>query len=66
MSDFRRILPQVLASCAKNLLILDLAMSMNFPTIAIPALRGIQGKDPNEVLVLTDFQASWFGNYLCS
>lgn len=61
VSTFRRILPQVLASSAKNFLLLDLGMSIAFPTIVIPALRGLKNRDANEFLMLTDVQASWFG-----
>lgn len=61
VSTFRRILPQVLASSAKNFLLLDLGMSIAFPTIVIPALRGLKNRDENEFLWLTDVQASWFG-----
>lgn len=61
VSTFRRVLPQVLASSAKNFLLLDLGMSVAFPTIVIPALRGLKNRDPSEFLWLTDVQASWFG-----
>lgn len=61
ISPFRRILPQVFASAAQNLLILDLAMAMNFPTIAIPPLRGIRNRDDDEVITFTETHASWFG-----
>lgn len=61
VSSFRRILPQVLASSAKNFLLLDLGMSVAFPTIVIPALRGLKNRDEAEFLYLTDVQASWFG-----
>lgn len=61
VSTFRRILPQVLASSAKNFLLLDLGMSIAFPTIVIPALRGLKNRDENEFLWLSDVQASWFG-----
>lgn len=63
ISNFRRILPQVFASAAQNLLIVDLAMAMNFPTIAIPPLRGIRNRDDDEVLSFTESHASWFGKY---
>lgn len=61
ISRFRRILPQVLASTAKNLLLLDLGMAVSFPTIVIPALRGLKAHDNNDFLTFTDSQASWFG-----
>lgn len=65
VSTFRRLLPQILASGAKNLLILDLAMAMSFPTIAIPYLTG--EKEDNDDLRFTHFQASWFASiaYIC-
>ncbi|CRK97315.1 CLUMA_CG010709, isoform A [Clunio marinus] len=60
IGKFRTILPQVLASTAKNLLLLDLGMAVAFPTIVIPALRGLKAHDNNDILSLTDVQASWF------
>jgi hypothetical protein len=50
---------QVLASTAKNMLLLDLGMTVSFPTIVIPQLRNTD--DP---LALNDEQASWFGKCL--
>jgi len=50
---------QVLASTAKNMLLLDLGMTVSFPTIVIPRLRNTD--DP---LALDDEQASWFGKSL--
>lgn len=62
ISKFRTILPQILASTAKNLLLLDLGMAVAFPTIVIPALRGLKAHDVDNVITtLTDAQASWFG-----
>lgn len=61
ISRFRTILPQVLASTAKNLLLLDLGMAVSFPTIVIPALKGLKPHDNNDILSFTDVQASWFG-----
>lgn len=60
-STFRTILPQILASTAKNFLLLDLGMAVAFPTIVIPALRGLKNYDTNESLSFTNAQASWFG-----
>lgn len=59
---FRTVLSQVLASTAKNMLLLDLGMTVSFPTIVIPKLRDSVGP-----LVLNDEQISWFGSimYLC-
>lgn len=65
---FRTILPQILASTAKNLLLLDLGLSAAFPTIVIPALRGtVQTEGYVETLRFTDVQASWFGSiaFIC-
>jgi hypothetical protein len=53
ISSFRRILPQVLASSAKNLLLFDLGLAVAFPTIVIPALRGLKEHDNNDILSLT-------------
>ncbi|XP_052868649.1 facilitated trehalose transporter Tret1-like [Anopheles cruzii] len=66
-STFRRILPQILASTAKNFLLLDLGMAVAFPTIVIPALRGIKNRAPDEFLHFSPQQASWFGSiaYIC-
>lgn len=52
---------QILASTAKNFLLLDLGMSVAFPTIVIPALRGLKYRDPSETLEFSAVQASWFG-----
>lgn len=62
VTAFRRILPQFLASSAKNLLIVDLGLTMAFPSIVIPALTGLnQSLNPNEMLHMTPVQASWLG-----
>lgn len=53
---------QVLASTAKNFLLLDLGLSVAFPTIVIPALMGLNNENnPNEMVQLTAVQASWLG-----
>ncbi|XP_037050613.1 facilitated trehalose transporter Tret1-like isoform X2 [Bradysia coprophila] len=68
VSSFRTIFPQVLASSAKNLLLLDLGLAAAFPTIVIPALRGLQNeKNPDEFLQFSAVQASWYGSmgYIC-
>ncbi len=57
-----------MASSAKNLLLLDLGLAVAFPTIVIPALRGLQNeKNPNEFLEFSAVQASWYGSmgYIC-
>uniref|UniRef100_A0A0K8TQS7 Putative sugar transporter n=1 Tax=Tabanus bromius TaxID=304241 RepID=A0A0K8TQS7_TABBR len=58
---FRTILPQVLAVSVKNLLLVDLGLSVAFPTIVIPAVRGLNTNYP-ESLHLTAVQASWLGS----
>lgn len=63
IGKFRTILPQILASTAKNLLLLDLGMAVSIPTIVIPALRGLKAHD-KDFLSFTDVQASWFGKKL--
>jgi MFS family permease len=62
ISVFRTILPQILASTAKNLLLLDLGMAVSFPTIVIPALKGLKAHDNQDFLSFTDSQASWFAS----
>lgn len=66
ISPFRRILPQVLASSAKNLLLLDLGMAVSFPTIVIPALRGLKEHDSNDILSFTAAVKKSLIVYLCS
>ena len=61
-SKFRTLLPQILASTAKNFLLLDLGMAVSFPTIVIPALRGLKMHDNQDILTFTDVQASWFAS----
>lgn len=62
VSKYRRALPQVLATSAKNLILLDLGMTLAFPTLVIPALLN---SDQN--LSFTIAQASWFGSigFIC-
>lgn len=67
-SAFRTLLPQILASTAKNFLLLDLGLAAAFPTILIPALTKISSNlDVTETLSLTPVQASWLGSipYIC-
>lgn len=53
---------QILASTAKNLLLIDIGLAIAFPTIVIPALRGMQpDKYPNETIHFTAEQAVWYG-----
>uniref|UniRef100_A0A336LS95 CSON014628 protein n=1 Tax=Culicoides sonorensis TaxID=179676 RepID=A0A336LS95_CULSO len=67
ISTFRRFLPQVCASAAQNLLILNLGIAMNYPTIAIPPLKGTRNREDDEVITFTEVHASWFGSmaYIC-
>lgn len=56
----------MLASCAKNMLLLDIGMTLAFPTVVIAALLG--SKDhPREAdeygLTFDEWQASWFGQW---
>lgn len=62
ISTHRRILPQLLASQAKNLIILDIGMSIAIPSIVIPALTGLnKDNNPDEIIHLTAEQSSWLG-----
>lgn len=62
ITNFRRFLPQIVASTVKNFLLLDLGLSIAFPSIIIAALTGRSNKyNQNELLSLTWDQASWLG-----
>lgn len=67
---WRMYLPQILASMAKNLLILDLGLAGAFPTIAIPVLTGLKttAESANDPLRFTEVEASWFGSiaFICT
>lgn len=53
---------QILASSAKNLLIVDFGLSIAFATILIPALTGLNNAlNPNETLTITPDQVTWLG-----
>lgn len=53
---------QVIASTVKNFLLLDIGLSVAFPTIVIPALMGLNNAvNPNESVHLNAVQASWLG-----
>lgn len=56
ISRFREVLPQVLASVACNFVLLDLNLSLAYPTILIAQLHRKEGP-----LSLDDVQASWLG-----
>ncbi|KAK7579812.1 hypothetical protein V9T40_000441 [Parthenolecanium corni] len=72
---FRNALPQILATCAKNLLLLTYGMTLGITTIALPALESKEGKNLTETerilrsdtLTLTKDQLSWFSsiNLIC-
>ncbi|XP_046397281.1 facilitated trehalose transporter Tret1-like [Ischnura elegans] len=55
--NFRRALPQMLATSAKNMLLLAYGMTLGFPTIVIPSLQ-----DPNASVRMTQEQISWFSS----
>ncbi|RZC34223.1 Sugar tr and/or MFS 1 domain containing protein [Asbolus verrucosus] len=63
-SSFRQALPQILAVCVKNVLLLGFGMTLGFPTILIPSLSG---RDPNEPISLGQEAISWIGsiNLIC-
>lgn len=61
-TPFKKILPQLLAVGAKNLLLLGYGMTLGFPTIAIPSLKGDPSRPGLEgELVLTKEEISWIG-----
>lgn len=62
ISRFREVLPQVLASVGCNFVLLDLNLSLAYPTILIAQLHHKEGP-----LSLDDVQASWLGSiaYIC-
>lgn len=48
-----------------NAMMFGIGMSVGFPTIAIPALRGLQpDRYPNETIRLTAEESSWFGMWM--
>ncbi|XP_039280044.1 facilitated trehalose transporter Tret1 [Nilaparvata lugens] len=64
ISRFRVALPQILASTAKNMILLDLGMTIAFPTIVIPALLNNHSDHGMKFSVT---EASWFGSiaFIC-
>jgi SP family facilitated glucose transporter-like MFS transporter 8 len=62
--QFFSVMLQVLASSAKNMLLLAYGMTLGFPTIAIPSLLPHHGNvtDSREkdTLTLSEEQISWF------
>lgn len=54
----------MIASTVKNFLLLDLGLSIAFPTIVIPALTGLNDQvNPNETIHMSAAQASWLGEH---
>ncbi|XP_050536090.1 facilitated trehalose transporter Tret1-like isoform X3 [Daktulosphaira vitifoliae] len=69
---FKNALPQVLATSAKNFLLLTYGMTLGLPTIAIPALYSDKGLNTisekfSDTLQLSREQISWFSsiNLIC-
>ncbi|XP_050428169.1 facilitated trehalose transporter Tret1-like [Adelges cooleyi] len=66
---FRNALPQILATSAKNCLLLTYGMTLGLPTIAIPALytKNASNEKFSDTLQLTREQISWFSsiNLIC-
>lgn len=64
VSKWRIAFPQILASSAKNLLLMDLGMTIAFSTIVVPVL--LDRKD-TQGLVFSEEEASWFSSiiFLC-
>jgi len=62
--QFVAVVLQVLATSAKNILLLGYGMTLGFPTIVIPSLQPHQGNvtDSREkdTLTLSEEQISWF------
>lgn len=53
---------KILASSAKNLVILNFGLIISFSTILIPALTGLNSKNnPNETLRITPEESTWLG-----
>ncbi|KAG5878639.1 hypothetical protein JTB14_008679 [Gonioctena quinquepunctata] len=64
LAEWRQALPQILAVCVKNMLLLVFGMSLGFPTIIIPALSA---SDTEEEITLGPNSISWIGsiNLIC-
>lgn len=59
---FPFVIPQIVATTVKNLLLFDLGLCFSLPTIVIPALTGIGNiHNSDEYLTVTPVQASWLG-----
>lgn len=61
-SNFREVLPQILAVTVKNVLLFGYGMTLGFPTIVIPAIQGGEGREPtqDDRLLLNKDEISWF------
>lgn len=58
VSAHRRILPQLLANHAQNLIILHIGLSIAIPAIVMPALTGLNNvNNPDEIIHLTAGQS---------
>lgn len=56
---------KVLASSAKNLLIVNFGLSVSFSTILLSALMGLnRERNPDEYLTITTSQSTWMGKNL--
>lgn len=56
----------MIASVVKNLLLLDVGVTMAMTTIMIPALTGLnQENNPNEPILITPEDSTWLGKTLC-
>uniref|UniRef100_A0A1B0D994 Major facilitator superfamily (MFS) profile domain-containing protein n=1 Tax=Phlebotomus papatasi TaxID=29031 RepID=A0A1B0D994_PHLPP len=68
-SNFRLVLPQILAVTVKNVLLFGYGMTLGFPTIVIPAIQGGEGREPtqDDRLLLNKDEISWFSsiNLIC-
>lgn len=63
VSSFRRILPQVLACVAKSLILVDIGLSLGFPTTLISALSSSSPDDDDKLRFDKD-QSSWFASLI--
>lgn len=53
---------KILASCATTFLLLDIGVSLSYPTVINSALTGNNAKsNPNEQLLMDATSASWMG-----
>lgn len=61
ISQFRSVLPQILAVFVKNVLLFGYGMTLGFPTILIPAILGGEGRESamDNKLHLSKEEISW-------